>query len=47
MLVFSVVSGWFVPFTYGHLDRLAFAMLASALALFVVDRTVIHRKVSV
>jgi len=46
MLVFSVVSGWFVPLTYGHPDRLAFAMLAcvltSALALFVVDRTVVR-----
>jgi len=48
MLVFAVVSGWFVPFTYGRPDRLAFAMLAcvltSALALFVVDRTVMRRQ---
>jgi len=38
MLVFSVVSGWLVPFTYGHPSRLALGMLvcvlASALSLF-------------
>jgi len=43
MLVFSVVSGWFVPWIYGYPERLAVAMLlcvmASALALVLTDRT--------